>query len=391
MVVQHVSESTTVTLPLSEGSPAICGASPALPYTLDPTKWCCPPFFHGFCSSGMFVNGDYSVNGHTNPAPIGSAVLFIANGVGEWNHAVLSGAALYGGEVPAAPVSVTIGGQPAQIQYAQSGLGISAAISYDLQVSAIIPPGIAPGPQPVVLAVGKASNLPQQVTVEVEDARPPRITGVVNAASFQTPVSPGQLISIFGEELAASASAQTLSGIGIPPVSTVVTSNGTYTFLVYTDRHQLNAIMPYTVAGLSSAQVVVSHYGQSTPFTVAVADTSPAIFTQDGSASGQGAILNVDNPLNSAENPAPASSWSQSLATGAGLWNRPPPPNLRTSGEPPFPVPLAPVSLTIGGIKADIQYAGGAPTLFFGGLQVNGLGPEGLAAGPPPAVLGSLE
>src|SRR5258708_22882548 len=99
-------------MPLSESSPAICGPGPpyAAAYTMDPTRWCCPPFFGGPCSPGMFINGDYSVNGPANPAPIGSPVLFTVNGSGEWNHGVFSGGFLYGGEVPAAPVSVTIGG-----------------------------------------------------------------------------------------------------------------------------------------------------------------------------------------------------------------------------------------------------------------------------------------
>jgi uncharacterized protein (TIGR03437 family) len=43
--------------------------------------------------------------------------------------------------------------------------------------------------------------------------------------------------------------------------------------------------------------------------------------------------------------------------------------------------------LTIGGITARILYAGGAPDLYFGILQVNAVVPTGLSSGPQPLVL----
>jgi uncharacterized protein (TIGR03437 family) len=64
-----------------------------------------------------------------------------------------------------APVSVTIGGQPATIRYAGAApyqvLGI-------FQVNAVVPEGIGSGPQPIVLTAGENSNSQQQVTVAVQ-------------------------------------------------------------------------------------------------------------------------------------------------------------------------------------------------------------------------------
>ena len=77
----------------------------------------------------------------------------------------------------------------------------------------------------------------------------------------------------------------------------------------------------------------------------------------------------------------------QIYATGAGLWNPPVPVTMRINPFPPFPVPVAQVSLTIGGVNADIQFAGGAPTFLSGVLQVNAVVPTGLASGPQPLVL----
>src|SRR5262249_50983268 len=40
-------------------------------------------------------------------------------------------------------------------------------------------------------------------------------------------------------------------------------------------------------------------------------------------------------------------------------------------GSPPLPQPVAPVSVLIGGVQAELIYAGAAPTLVAGVLQVN--------------------
>jgi uncharacterized protein (TIGR03437 family) len=42
----------------------------------------------------------------------------------------------------------------------------------------------------------------------------------------------------------------------------------------------------------------------------------------------------------------------------------------------PAPVPIAPVSVTIGGAPAEVQYAGGAPGLIAGLMQVNIVVPD---------------
>ena len=57
---------------------------------------------------------------------------------------------------PALPVSVTIGGQPAEVLYAGSAPGLVSGV---LQVNARIPAGVTTGPAiPVVVTVGGASS-----------------------------------------------------------------------------------------------------------------------------------------------------------------------------------------------------------------------------------------
>jgi len=137
--------------------------------------------------------------------------------------------------------------------------------------------------------------------------------------------------------------------------------------------------------------VVVSHYGQtSAAFSVPVADTSPGIFTRTQDGRGQGAILNAGATvtLNGATNPAPKGSIITLYATGAGLWNQPVLDGLVMVNvlQPPI-VPKAAVSLTIGGQPAQILYAGAAPYIVSGVMQVNAVVPDGIGSGPQPIVL----
>jgi uncharacterized protein (TIGR03437 family) len=61
--------------------------------------------------------------------------------------------------------TLTIGGQPAAIEYA-------SAAPYQvwgvLQVNAFVPAGLGPGPQPVVLTIGQTTTASQQATVFVQ-------------------------------------------------------------------------------------------------------------------------------------------------------------------------------------------------------------------------------
>lgn len=104
--------------------------------------------------------------------------------------------------------------------------------------------------------------------------------------------------------------------------------------------------------------------GVSSSWTLPVASASPAIFSQDSSGYGAAAVLNQDNSLNGAVNPAGRGSVIQIFATGV---NEP-------SG--------APVGVRIGGVDAAILYAGAAPGAVAGLYQVNAVIPSGVIPGP---------
>jgi len=155
--------SPAVTVPVSDTSPGI--------FTADQSG----------NGPGAIVNtgAGTGFNTESNPAPRGSAVTFYATGAGAWNVAYPDGGLVLASRLgwpplppgfpefvaPLAPVSVTIGGQPARVVAA---VAQPMRVSGMLQVTAEIPQGIGAGEQPVVLTIGNNSNSQQWVTVAVQ-------------------------------------------------------------------------------------------------------------------------------------------------------------------------------------------------------------------------------
>jgi uncharacterized protein (TIGR03437 family) len=211
------------------------------------------------------------------------------------------------------------------------------------------------------------------------------VTGVFSAASLQPgPVSPGQIVSIFGSRLGP----ETPVGLLLEPPGRVATAIGGVRALfdgipgplTYVQAGQVNAIVPYAVANRPVTQFQIEYLGtRSEPVLLTVAPSAPGIFTFSFGA-GQGAILNQDFTINSASNPAERDSIVQIFATGEGLTN---PPGIDGQiAADIYPAPILPVSVFIGGLPAQVVYAGAAPGLVAGVLQVNARIPAGAAAGP---------
>jgi uncharacterized protein (TIGR03437 family) len=232
--------------------------------------------------------------------------------------------------------------------------------------------------------------------VLAESPPAPSVTsaGIVNAASFQSgAVAPGEMISIFGAGIGPVTGTLWQIVNGLAPTTlaqTKVSFNGTPAPLVYVSATQINAIVPYEVAGQSTVSMQVSYQGSlSNSVSLSVAATAPALFTVTSSGTGGGAILNQDYSLNNAANPAAAGSVVQVFATGEGVTD-PPSVDGQINNQPlgpTFPMPAAQVSVTIGGQPALVAFAGTAPGGVAGFLQVDAVVPSGLPAGPVPIVL----
>jgi uncharacterized protein (TIGR03437 family) len=210
--------------------------------------------------------------------------------------------------------------------------------------------------------------------------------GIVHAATFQAGagVSPGELITIFGIGLGP----QTLAYPAVTPAGfldstaggTQVLFDGRPAPLVYSLTSQVTAIVPYEVAGQSSTNVTVTYRGQtSTAVSVPVVVTAPGLFTALSSGSGAAALLNQDGLSNSRTFGAPRGSVVVLFATGEGQTNPSGVDGLLANAV--YPKPIANVSVTIGGQPAFVQYAGAAPTLVAGVLQVNAVVPSNITTG----------
>ena len=173
----------------------------------------------------------------------------------------------------------------------------------------------------------------------------PVIGAVVNAASFQpVPLVAGSLATIMGSNL---------SGMNV-----AVTFNAIPAKLLYTGASQINLQVPAELALKTTAQMIVNVDGQSAAQTVALALVSPAIFNAG--------VLNQDNTLNSASQPAELGSVIQIFATG-----------LLSPGS-------GTISASIAGRNIPTpSYAGPAPGIA-GLQQVNLIIPADLPAGATP-------
>jgi uncharacterized protein (TIGR03437 family) len=254
--------------------------------------------------------------------------------------------------------------------------------------------------QPYGVAVDSAGN------VYVADAAnavvrelvpiPFSIGAVANAASnqaFAPPVSgsgsaaqaiaPGEIVVLFGNSLGPATltvNAPSKTAFGSQLAGTTVSIGGTNAPIVYTSSSIVAAIVPYEVFGQTSVPVTVTYNGKvSAVTTLPVATSAPGIFTANSSGSGQAAALNQDGTLNSGSNPAHIGDIVTLFATGEGQTTPNGKDGLLAVG-PSYPAPIQPVNVTVGGLPAMVAYAGAAPTLVAGVMQVNVQIPTGVAA-----------
>jgi uncharacterized protein (TIGR03437 family) len=247
--------------------------------------------------------------------------------------------------------------------------------SYLLNISGII--GTNPNGLPASI-LGVAGTLTVSASGSIT---PLQGNGVLNAASLAVaPVAPGEIITLIGSGIGprtpqtpTSASATSLAG-------TSVLFDGTPAPLLYVAPNQINAIVPYEIYAKANTELKITFQEQTVAaVSLTVGTVAPAIFTVNNSGAGQGAILNQDLTNNSATNPAEKGSIVALFATGAGQTD--PAGKDGQLASDVLPKPLLPVAVRIGGIDAELQYAGAAPGLIAGLIQVNAKIPENAPSG----------
>jgi uncharacterized protein (TIGR03437 family) len=152
--------------------------------------------------------------------------------------------------------------------------------------------------------------------------------------------------------------------------------------MIFASATQVSAVAPYEIAPFAVATVLVKYLGQtSNGVTVNVATTSPGIFTLNSSGTGPAAILNQNGSVNSPNNPASRGDTVVVYMTGEGQTS---PAGVTgkvttVSSTPPLtPGPLLPIAILINNQPATFSFAGEAPLLVSGVLQLNVVIPPGL-------------
>jgi uncharacterized protein (TIGR03437 family) len=217
-------------------------------------------------------------------------------------------------------------------------------------------------------------------------------TGIVNAASnapFTARIAPGELLTLYGSNLASSTQTAGIpfptSGLG----NVHVTIGGLPAAIYYVSPSQISAIVPYEVTPGSIVEIQVTNdMGSSNVVTNYVSAMAPGVFTQNQNGTGYGAIehLGIGNSLAPAgsvvsdANPAMPGETLAVYLTGLGAVS----PAI-TDGAPGPSGPLSYATNTIGvefsGTTGTNSFAGLAP-LYSGLYQLNVTVPAGLTAGP---------
>lgn len=214
--------------------------------------------------------------------------------------------------------------------------------------------------------------------------------GIVNAASYAAgAVAPGEVVTIYGAKFgpASVVTAQFDSSgrVSSNLAGVQVLFDGVPAPLIYALAGQVSAIVPFGVVDRTQTMVQYSYNGvTSNTVTAPVAASMPAIFAADASGAGPGAILNQDRSVNGASNPAAAGSVIQIFATGGGAVAGGAADGALAGGAGSQSLP---VTATVGGLDAKVIYAGPAPGLVNGVLQVNVTVPAGLGSGAQPVVI----
>jgi uncharacterized protein (TIGR03437 family) len=299
------------------------------------------------------------------------------------------------------PESLLQPGQTQLFQAVTSNLG-NRGVRWLLtpQVGVIAPDGTYTAPSQTggtsqVTVTGQSlGNAALKSTATISIGAAPAVTlgniAVTNAASFQVgAVAPGEIVTLFGAGIGPAATvtaqlnaqgrvASNLSG-------TQVLFDNIPAPLVYVTPNQVSAIVPYDVAGHDATRIVVVRNGQATQTLVAqVTAVAPALFTSLASGSGPAAAINQDTTLNGVNSGAPVGSVVALYATGEGQ-TLPGGINGRVANVL-LPAPAAGVTAKIGGLDAQVYYAGAAPQAVAGLMQVNVQVPN-LPPGTYPVVL----
>ena len=303
-----------------------------------------------------------------------SGDLYIAGGDGPDDLPVTPSAPL-----PCIPGSYDLAGGPFVAHLDGNGTVLDAT---NLNLFGLLGFGVTDSGLPIIVAAEGVA----QITFGGPGwtAGPCMTLSALSAATLSpTWMVPGEFLTFLGVGIgpetgvSAGASAQgTPTSLG----GVQVLFDGTPGPVLYAQSGQVNAQAPFELSGQTSTTITLTYGGNTFgPVTVPFQFAQPALFRLQVGITAQAVAENQDGSLNGPSNPAAPGS----IVT---LWG---------TGFPPLESPCA-----TGGLNADgpvdlaagysvnmvgggtVAYAGGAPTLACGVVQINMQVPAGAASGP---------
>jgi uncharacterized protein (TIGR03437 family) len=216
----------------------------------------------------------------------------------------------------------------------------------------------------------------------LEASSSPNVSAVVNGASFVGgAVAPGEIVAIFGANLGASQLTQMhpdVNGtLNSSLAGTQVFVNGVPAPLLYVSATQIGAVTPFGLSGTTAQFQVVYNGRTSSAVAVPVTNAMPGLFSVHGDGGGLG-VFNSDGTISDWNALTNAGSLVTFYATGAGQ-TIPASVDGTTTSALASSSPILPVEVFIDGQNAEVVYAGAAPGMVAGVLQVNARVPETLS------------
>jgi len=230
---------------------------------------------------------------------------------------------------------------------------------------------------------------PQTAFVAKIDPTPPPISldqvlttgSAVSESNTGIGVAPGEVLRLIGKGIGPTVVSPGIvnsAGFVTSSVAGVeVTFGGVPAPLLSVSAGEIDCVAPFEIASQSATLIQVQYNGvQANPVLMPVTAATVEVL----------AVLNEDFTLNSASNPASPGSILELYLAGAGQTN--PPSQDGQVNQTPFAQPGTPVQVqysipivnggvTVGGtqVNALVTYAGAAPGLIAGILQVNFVAP----------------
>jgi len=289
-------------------------------------------------------------------------------------------------QAPASGGIVTVGIQTAGwCPWAVNGLPswITVSSASSGPASATVALLVSPNSGAPLSATVLVAGVPVTITQPATAAAPlPPIRAVVNAASYISgPISPGEMVTLFGAGIGPATAAYAIvdpstGKLAITIGGVQVLFNGIPAPMIYAGSTQISAVVPYEMANVANPSVWIENAGRaSIAYPLSLGASAMALFAQNSSGSGPGAILNQDNSLNGPGNPAAKGSIVQVFMTGEGQ-TYPQGITGKITGvtlPPPqvTPAPVLPITVGIDFQPTVLTYAGEAPGMVAGLMQLN--------------------